>query len=675
MSDISIPGVNSSYNTGKLIEKMMEVERIPLERMEDTVSTYQEQKRVWQDINRNITQFREQARSLYGFQNPFRERIATSSNESVLTATATREAFEDEKTVVVKQKATSDRFLSSSLEKGHQISSGTYGFSVGEETVRFSFRGGTLEEFAKAVTENGEGIVKAGVVNDTSNTRVLLVESMKTGKENQLTFLDESRNLGIATGILKQSDDKSYRFELTGNTVRPWEKPLSEEMFSVTDTGITVPPGGEFSLPLSRRLAVSDNLMMRVEVEVRSLEKEQPEVPSPPPGPKVPDGGEITYSDITIENLPSQVDLPEWQPPPPPKRVDDMTVLYLQDSGTPVPVKDLPASGTVTVEIPLSQYVDSLSSLMVRNRNTHRVIEFKNIQVFDPDQRGDYNPARPIEQARDAVITVDGVEIRRASNAIDDALPGVTLSIQGASEQPVDLVVEPDRETVKESIIRFVGYYNRMLTELNILTRSEQDVVDSIDYFSDEEREQAMERLGLFQGDITLNQMKNRLQRIMMDPYETGAGSDINLMAEIGISTNAARVSAGQGLNNTRLRGYLEIDENKLDESLETNFEQVRRLFGYDSDGDLVVDTGVAFTAENYTKPYAQSGGIIASRIQGIDMRISRTDREIDNYTDYLSRKEQELRREYGQMEGALENMQQSSEALRNLSRNNNQQQ
>ncbi len=673
MSDISIPGVNSSYNTEKLIEKMMDVERIPLERMEDTVSTYQEQKRVWRDINRNITQFREQARSLFGSQNPFRERIATSSNESVLTATATRKAFEDEKTVFVKQKAKSDRFLSSSMEKGYNISSGTYGFSVGEESVQFTFRGGNLQEFANAVTENGEGLVKARVVNDTSDTQVLLIESTKTGKENQLTFLEESRNMGIATGILKQSQDKSYQFELTSDTVRPWEKPLSEQMFTVTDTGITAPPGGEFSLPLSRRLTISDNLMLQVEVEVRNLEKEEPEAPSPPPGPEVPDPGEITYSDITIENVPSQVDLPEWQPPPSPKKVDDMTVLYVKNSGSPIPVKDLPESGTATIEIPLSEYVDSLSSLMVRNRNSHREIEFKNIRIFDPDARGEYNPAHPIDEASDAVISVDGVEIRRSTNTIDDAIPGVTLSVQRESAEPVDLTVEPDRETVKESIIRFVGYYNRMLTELNILTRTEQDIVDSIEYFSDEEREQAMERLGLFQGDITLNQMKNSLQRIMMDPYETGTGNDINLMAEIGISTNATRVSAGGGPNNTQLRGYLEIDENKLDESLENSFEQVRRLFGYDSDGDLIVDTGVAFTAENYTKPYVQSGGIISSRLQSIDTRTARTDQEIDNYTDYLDRKEQELRREYGRMEGALDAMQQTSDALRNLSRNNNQ--
>ena len=49
MSDISIPGVNSKYGTDKLIEGLMDAERIPLRRLEDQKETYGEQKEVWQD--------------------------------------------------------------------------------------------------------------------------------------------------------------------------------------------------------------------------------------------------------------------------------------------------------------------------------------------------------------------------------------------------------------------------------------------------------------------------------------------------------------------------------------------------------------------------------------------------------------------------------------------------
>lgn len=44
MSDLIIPGVTSKYNTDKMIEKLMEVERIPLNRLEDTKKTFNEKR-------------------------------------------------------------------------------------------------------------------------------------------------------------------------------------------------------------------------------------------------------------------------------------------------------------------------------------------------------------------------------------------------------------------------------------------------------------------------------------------------------------------------------------------------------------------------------------------------------------------------------------------------------
>ena len=64
-------------------------------------------------------------------------------------------------------------------------------------------------------------------------------------------------------------------------------------------------------------------------------------------------------------------------------------------------------------------------------------------------------------------------------------------------------------------------------------------------------------------GDISLMQLKNSLQDIMMNPYPTSLGRDMRLLAQIGISTDA-RALGSLTLDKTRLRGYLEIDEPKL---------------------------------------------------------------------------------------------------------------
>ena len=71
MSDISIPGVNSKYGTDKMIEGLMDVERIPLRRLEDQKETYEDQKKIWRNINLSLSRFRDSSRELFGFQNPF----------------------------------------------------------------------------------------------------------------------------------------------------------------------------------------------------------------------------------------------------------------------------------------------------------------------------------------------------------------------------------------------------------------------------------------------------------------------------------------------------------------------------------------------------------------------------------------------------------------------------
>ncbi|HPB65179.1 MAG TPA: flagellar cap protein FliD N-terminal domain-containing protein, partial [Spirochaetales bacterium] len=115
MSDISIPGVKSKYDTAKIIEGLMAVERIPLTRSQARLEEIRLQRTVWLDLNRRMSSLRESARSLFSFQNPFNERTASSSDESVLTGTATRPAIEETKSFVVKRTASADRFMSDAV--------------------------------------------------------------------------------------------------------------------------------------------------------------------------------------------------------------------------------------------------------------------------------------------------------------------------------------------------------------------------------------------------------------------------------------------------------------------------------------------------------------------------------------------------------------------------------
>jgi flagellar hook-associated protein 2 len=261
------------------------------------------------------------------------------------------------------------------------------------------------------------------------------------------------------------------------------------------------------------------------------------------------------------------------------------------------------------------------------------------------------------------------VEVSRPENTLSDLMPGVTLSLHSAGEKPVSLDVHKDLESIKNSLIRFFGNYNDLLTRVDILTRKDEAVIRDAQFLSDQDRAQAAKELGLFTGNTTLMQLKSRLQRIMMDPYPTDGGRELSLLAQMGITTSVGAFQAGGAINKSLLRGYLQIDEARLEQTINRNPQWVRQLFGYDRDKDLVVDSGVAFVTDTYLKSYVDTGGIVAGRVGALADNLTRKAREIESYNKHLVEYEEGLRRKFGIMEGALDTLEQSSRTIENLNR------
>jgi flagellar hook-associated protein 2 len=344
--------------------------------------------------------------------------------------------------------------------------------------------------------------------------------------------------------------------------------------------------------------------------------------------------------------------------------VDDFNLLFLGVQGEAKPLPPIDESIDFrTIRVPLASLGNSAEFILLRNRNTYRELEVKSIRLYDPATRGDYRPVQPLSTAQDAELLLNGIPLSRNSNTIDDAVPGITFTLLKAGEQKIKLTVEPDLEKIKDALISFVGTYNRQIAQINILTRNDEAVLNEITYLEENEREKAREKLGLFQGDISLMQMKNTFQSIMMNPYPTRRGRDLSLLSQIGISTNA-QAAGSRSFDITKLRGYLEINEAVLDSSLKKDLQAVKDLFGYDTDGDLVPDTGVAVAMDTFIRPHVQTGGIIPMKISTLDTQIKTTNRQIESYNQYLTRYEQDLKRKYGSMESALNSLEKSSAAL-----------
>ncbi|MFP4551505.1 MAG: flagellar filament capping protein FliD, partial [Spirochaetales bacterium] len=549
--------------------------------------------------------------------------------------------------------------------KNFQVPSGRYGFRVGEQEEFFSFRGGSVRSFAEAINRRASDVVSARVVQNTLNTQILLIEANETGSANVLSLLEDARSFGIEAGMLEEVIAQIVDATIAPSTVTSWQDPERSNRRSIQGDTLTVQSGGEALIRLSSPVDDVENLVMEMEVRLENLwDGWSP--PDPPPGPSIPDPGSVTLEDITVENEPSEIPSPEWETPEPPRVVNDLEMIYLRDGAQVVALPELSDSAEfTTLRFSLSDYVDGINAIAIQNNNSHRRLSVRNINVYDESSRGDVRPANPLSTARDAKLKFEGIDVVRSSNTIDDLVEGVTLELISEGNRDVQITVEPDRESVTDSLIQFVFYYNELMREINILVRTERAVVDEITNYTDEEREAALERLGLLQGDITLNRIRTTLQRIVMDPYPTDAGSELTLLAQLGISTNAS--GPGGGFDASRLRGYLEMNPRDLESALRVNFVSARQLFGSDTNGDLTVDTGVAYELSTNLRPMTQVGGVVATRTGTIDSSISRTRDRISSEERRLEQAEARYRADFAQMENAMAEMQAMQERLQAL--------
>jgi flagellar hook-associated protein 2 len=133
---------------------------------------------------------------------------------------------------------------------------------------------------------------------------------------------------------------------------------------------------------------------------------------------------------------------------------------------------------------------------------------------------------------------------------------------------------------------------------------------------------------------------------------------DLSMLVQIGIGTDVRRAGATTGYDASRLRGYLEIDEKVLDSALLTKLSAIQQLFGYDTNGDLIVDSGIAYALEGLSKPYVETGGVVSLKTGTLDRQ--------------LEAKEASLKRQYGNMESAYSRMEKMGTSLDNFSKQAN---
>ena len=666
MADITIPGVSDKYGTTNLIEQLMEVERVPLTREQERLDTYKAEQDAWRSVNKAMSSLRESVRNLYSFDNPFNTKLASSTEEDAITAAPSRNADIGSFKIKVEQIAEADRFMSGEIDNNYEVPEGTYTFKVNEKKISFNWKGGKVSDFVTSLNRRGNNTIKASLIGVSSTKKSLLIESLLTGKENALIFEDEAFSFAQNIDMIRE---KKGEEKILASTKSDLEQLSGYALTSVRVENdlITVPPKSGFYVEIPRSIKDDKNQQIIFSVRLEGQEEATTQVEKEK-FPILPSASMVQFKDAIVFNIESELG---YTPETKVRKIDpveDFSLVFLQTENEEIPLGKVDETGLETeFKINLSDYADKIENIVVKNNNTGKTAYITFPKSSNPNVAKGFEPSNPISVAQDAKLKYEGITMYRSTNKIDDIVENVTLNLEAPTEKTATIKIEPDTETSKEAIIELVGYYNQLIAEINILTQNKPELISELDYLSSDEIEAFEEKLGMFSSDSTLTSSKSSLQRIMTNTYPI-EGSDIRLLSQIGISSNA---TGSTGYDASKLRGYFEIEEDKLDEVLKNNINDVKNLFGYDSDGDLIVDTGIAYLMEKNLQAYVQTGGILANKTRTLDTKISNSEKTIDRLETQLATKEQEYKIKFGNMESTLSNLESQSDSITNF---NNQQ-
>ena len=652
MSGINIPGVSDKYKTNDLVKSLVEVEKLPLKREQEKLEGYKTEQANWRRVNQYMSSLRESTRTLYSFNNPFNERIAESTDERAITATAERDATVETFKVDVDQIATADRFLSGNIEKDKKIPEGMYQFKVGDKTVTYRFKGGKVSEFSEGLNKRGNGVIKSSIIGVSKNESALLIESLKTGEENKLILENESLDLAIDLNMVQK-----IQAEKT-----PFAQNLNKNINPETKLEIPIPE------------SIKNQQGLAIEFTVKTIPVEDITIAwnNRPTGPVLPFPGNIQFQDVIINNDESDTTLPPESPKELRNPITDNSALYIKKTdGTILPLESIPQDNESKLyTINLNDYED-ITSIFINNRNTGKQLQIEGIASYNISANLGFEPLHPVSVAQNAKFRYEGIPMNRPTNEIDDVVPHVTLQLHSTTDRTANITIKNDTESAKDALINFVGNYNQLMAELNILTQNKPEIIDELEYFTDEENEKAKERLGAFQSEFSLKSSKSSLQQIITNSYMPEENFNIRTLAQIGI---ASKTGASSGASPAQMRGYMEIDEKKLDEALENNMDEVKNLFGYDTNDDKIIDAGIAYKMDQTLLAYVQTGGILAMKNTAIERNISTIETKIERLEVQVANKEAELKRKYGNMESTLNNLESQASSISNFANQNNKQ-
>ncbi len=197
MDRLALDGLVSGFPTSEIVEQLMEVESLPLKRIEEKSEEATELRDAWRDVNTRLSSL-DQTIDPLRLRSNFNQRSVTSSNENIATASASTEAELTDYAIDVIQLAESHQIEVTLGEEGEALDDG----QITINDVQIDIEEGDSLETIRDKINNKSGVQEdpewTTVEGTDDNLQALLLENEHEIDEVNIQFASEAEeNLAV----------------------------------------------------------------------------------------------------------------------------------------------------------------------------------------------------------------------------------------------------------------------------------------------------------------------------------------------------------------------------------------------------------------------------------------------------------------------------------------------
>lgn len=231
----------------------------------------------------------------------------------------------------------------------------------------------------------------------------------------------------------------------------------------------------------------------------------------------------------------------------------------IKDSGLGVTASTVTDSTGTRLVVKGATGVDNAFSLTMSSGNANELGRF----TYDPNS---YDPQNITgltlqQEAENAEITIDGVQLSKSTNSFSDVIDGVKIDLVSAAPgTTVTIGASQPVDAIKQAVSDFVAAYNEMKTTLSSMVGT----------------------TGSLRGDAGIRSLVQRLGTLTSTKLTYATDGGPTTLAEIGVSTTRD--------------GTLALDSGKLATMMTSNPDAIEAMFnpGQSSSSDLLKITSAA---------------------------------------------------------------------------------